>query len=538
MRWLIHRYIIFDLLRVIGLTAAVLVVVIAFGATIKPLAKGGLSPTDIIRFVGYAIVPMLPFALPFAAGFGSTIVWHRMVEDNEVVAVAASGMGYGKLLRPVIAMGVVLSIILWLLTQFVVPYFWTKMEKTIAKDAHRLLESAISQGEAFTFGDLQIFADDVQVIDNPPGTDARHRLLLNRVAAAEFDDEEQVIVTEVTAARAVADFYEREESSYLKLALEETVVYRLANNQLAHFPRLETRAVPVENAFRRDPKFMSLPRLLETQAEPDLYVKVDQDKVMLSKVLQRLDIWGNLNEQLKTNGQLTFESTQEEEPLTIILNADRFRDYVFTDSGVEPVVVEFFKDEQLVRTIDCQQAGITIVDDGAFGLIFDLLLIDGIVKPGDGSAPYARSQELIPGITFAGQDTVRFFAMTADELVEEAESRGNVKAIESPLKRLKKHLIDLDSLIVSEIASRNATAATGFLLLMLGTVLALVMRNSLPLTIYIIAFLPAIAGLIIISGGSQLIREEKHMLGQIVMWSGNAVMLLMIIVAYLKLRKN
>ena len=43
MPWTLYRYILKDLLRVIGLTTLILVTVIAFGATIKPLANDALD---------------------------------------------------------------------------------------------------------------------------------------------------------------------------------------------------------------------------------------------------------------------------------------------------------------------------------------------------------------------------------------------------------------------------------------------------------------------------------------------------------------
>ena len=42
MPWRFYRYMLVDVLRQFAITAVILVVVIAFGATIKPLSNGGL----------------------------------------------------------------------------------------------------------------------------------------------------------------------------------------------------------------------------------------------------------------------------------------------------------------------------------------------------------------------------------------------------------------------------------------------------------------------------------------------------------------
>src|SRR5262249_50793922 len=63
MPWLLYRYMIRDLLRVIGLTTSVLVTVIAFGAMIKPLASNSLLDAgQTAKYLGLVIVPMLQFA--------------------------------------------------------------------------------------------------------------------------------------------------------------------------------------------------------------------------------------------------------------------------------------------------------------------------------------------------------------------------------------------------------------------------------------------------------------------------------------------
>src|SRR5262245_8220260 len=115
---LLYRYVLLELLRVIGLTTTVLVTVIAFGATIKPLANETLLDAgQTFKYLMLAIVPMLQYALPFAAGFGTTLTMHRMTADNEILAMAASGISYRRILTPLVALGLGLILIMVVLTQ-------------------------------------------------------------------------------------------------------------------------------------------------------------------------------------------------------------------------------------------------------------------------------------------------------------------------------------------------------------------------------------------------------------------------------------
>ena len=82
MPWILWRHLLSELLKVLLLTASVIVVVVAFGAAIKPLADNALGPGSVLKYVALATVPMMQFALPFAAGFAATIVLHRFASDT------------------------------------------------------------------------------------------------------------------------------------------------------------------------------------------------------------------------------------------------------------------------------------------------------------------------------------------------------------------------------------------------------------------------------------------------------------------------
>ena len=88
--FLLWRWLGADLLRLVGLAAAVLVSVIALAATVKPVSDGLLQAENLVKFIFYSIPPMLAYALPFAAGFGTTLVYHRFAADNEATAAQQS----------------------------------------------------------------------------------------------------------------------------------------------------------------------------------------------------------------------------------------------------------------------------------------------------------------------------------------------------------------------------------------------------------------------------------------------------------------
>src|SRR6185295_10462720 len=90
--WTIWKHTTLEMWKLLLLTAAVLVTVISFAATVRLTAEGRLGPLDTIKYMFLAMPPMLQYALPFASGFGATLAYHRMSQDNELTAAAGSGI--------------------------------------------------------------------------------------------------------------------------------------------------------------------------------------------------------------------------------------------------------------------------------------------------------------------------------------------------------------------------------------------------------------------------------------------------------------
>ena len=107
---ILFRHIVADLTRILVLTTSVLVAVIAFGAAIRPVMQNLLGAEDLLQFVFQASVPMLQFALPFAAAFAGTIVYARLTAENEVLAMSAAGLSYKRILLPAVGLGAILLI--------------------------------------------------------------------------------------------------------------------------------------------------------------------------------------------------------------------------------------------------------------------------------------------------------------------------------------------------------------------------------------------------------------------------------------------
>lgn len=224
-----------ELLRVLLFTTTVIVVVIAFGAAIKPLADSSLGSGSVVKYVALAMIPMLQFALPFSSGFAATLVLHRFAADNELVAMSTSGIRYRTIFAPVLAVGLALLIVMFILLHTIVPRFWGRMQNMLAQDATSIFLASVSRGEALEVGQVSIYADTATVDPTPPDNGAEQRLLLQGVAAIQKNGAGEQ-VSEFTSEFATVDVHRGREGVIMKLAMTNGSGFNAAEGTVILFP--------------------------------------------------------------------------------------------------------------------------------------------------------------------------------------------------------------------------------------------------------------------------------------------------------------
>ena len=89
----------------------------------------------------------------------------------------------------------------------------------------------------------------------------------------------------------------------------------------------------------------------------------------------------------------------------------------------------------------------------------------------------------------------------------------------APLEDLKRRIAALQREVTSKIHERLAMAASCLVMVLLGAVMALRLRDRLPLTIYLWAFFPALATVVTVSAGQQLTHQQGAV-GLLLLWGG------------------
>jgi lipopolysaccharide export LptBFGC system permease protein LptF len=531
-----------ELLRVIGLAAAVLAVVTAFGAVIKPLAGDApISAMQALKYVGLALVPMMQYALPFAAGFGATIVFHRMVTDNEVMAMSVVGLRYRTILAPVLVLGLALVIVMAVLVQVVIPRVYAIMGRVIAGDITALFEHAVSQGKPVRFGDMEIWAESMHVQIDPPGSEANERIELRRMVAARLGPDGS-IESDVSAAGAVLDLYEREGIVLIRMAMDDAVSWESAGGNLRGFPRLEpTHAIPVPLPERTEPMAMTRSELLAVDADPSRYPAITAEYEKLADALLQMRQREAMNAALQADGHVDLPAA-DRSGHTWRIKAIGLRRGVLQGAGKLPVeVTELGNDGHAIRSFLPSTASLSVEDGGLDGRDRRLVLsMDDVTvhDPPDTPRPNHRASVLVGNLqplAIVQDDSKR---APAAVLAEAREAKGRSRGVRRSLERIELATFTLHGQVVSRLWRRWAIAITAGLLPLLGAILALNMRSAQPLSIYMVGFLPALLNLVLISGGSGFIRQGELWAGLSVMWSGNLVLAVMTAVGWWRLAKH
>jgi lipopolysaccharide export LptBFGC system permease protein LptF len=547
MPWTLWRHVAWELLRVFAVTTSVIVTVIAFGAAAKPLADNTIGANTIFKYVTLAMVPMLQFAMPFAAGFASTLVMHRFATDNEVTAMSACGMGYRKIFAPVAILGGTLCVVMLVLVAFVVPHFWTRMKELATADATQVLIAAVSRGEAVVADKMMIYADAAREVDPPAELGIKRRLLLTGVAAIELDQAGgSTIATEFTAEDAAVDIHETPRGMVAKISLMNATVVRPSEGAIVTVPLAEPEASSLYSGFERGPKFLAVQEILDLRGDVDQSETVVVAKRPLSAVLGELELWRCI-EPTVANGIIEMTEPGSERMFRITQVAVKNGQLLPANGHDDFLLFELSKGKQ-IRSAHASAGSLRAVSEAGFEPRF-VLIIPGSTQAKDlvtglpgRWAP--RIDDLLP----VGCSPKDWSSLPSSEVLRAAREFPTTLT-SAPLAAMRAQLpqqiarlqLKRDDVVWecdSHIANRFAQSASIVLVLLLGAAMAVALKRAMPLTVYLLAFIPAVTNIFMVSGGQLLMSNGSMFVGSALMWGGNLLLLSVLYVTWRRIVRN
>jgi len=128
---ILHRYVLTQLIWVFSLTLLSLTGLLVVVGIIGEATKNGLGPEQIFDILPFIIPSLLPFTIPATFLLTVCVVYGRLAGDNEITAIKAAGVNVMAALQPAFVMAAVLSLGTFYLTDQVIPWARSNVERVI-----------------------------------------------------------------------------------------------------------------------------------------------------------------------------------------------------------------------------------------------------------------------------------------------------------------------------------------------------------------------------------------------------------------------
>jgi lipopolysaccharide export system permease protein len=161
---LLQKYLLGELIRVFIFVVSVLTVLLVFVGAFGQISENNLGPAQLIEILPYLVPSLLPYTIPATMLLTVTVVYGRVAADHEITAAKAAGISAMSLLWPAFIMSAVLSVVSLLLTDQVIPWALTNIERHVAQMLETIFLDMLRSQKMFIQRDpsLQVTVLDVE----------------------------------------------------------------------------------------------------------------------------------------------------------------------------------------------------------------------------------------------------------------------------------------------------------------------------------------------------------------------------------------
>ena len=382
---------------------------------------------------------------------------------------------------------------------------------------------------------MQIYAEQVKINEEPPDTnaDGHHSSPDDRGGTDWWPRGDR------RHGRGGGDRHlPQPEVILLKLVMEDAVSWDGSTANCVGSPS-RTHSCDSDSKSSERAGWMSRSELLHGRDNPTAYPQVDRIRIDIAETLKDQAISAKLNAMVRENGAVDLTQPGPMQR-SYSIDADRVVHGLFSHLDGSPVVV--IESTAGIPTRQFNPAMVRLTTQPAAGIHgkqFNLEMTDLEVEDlPDAQRSNRRERIVVPDLEVPEVDVSDFMQLPLDEVVELANREPVSGVMQQKLDYLDFKIGGLERQVISRLNRGYALSLTALLLLMLGSVLAMLLRHSQPLTIYMWAFLPALLDLVLISSGSSMIRSGSVGIGLLLMWSGNGFLLLCAGVAYARLARH
>tara|TARA_R110000737_G_scaffold251825_2_gene261299 strand:+ start:113932 stop:115632 length:1701 start_codon:yes stop_codon:yes gene_type:complete len=566
MLWTLWRSILFEFWRMLIITTAIVVAAISFAATVKPLADGSLTFDQAFRFLGYAIPPMLAYALPFAAGFSATMTYHRMVAENELTATFASGISHKQVLFPMLISGIILAGTLVTLNNQIIPRFLQRMEEMVTRDFAKILVNSLSQGRSAMVGNTEIHADRVEEIPPKPNSTVEQQFRLGGVVMIEAE-EDGTIRIDGTAAHAWIQLYPAwalapeqrsriadDDARAIVMQFEDLTINE--QGDAVAWESVTSPAIPIPRVFKDDPKFMTASEMETLHDDPDQMNFVDRPRAQLARAIASHQTLASLRNLVSSAQPMRF-MTGHNQTITILAGSitQQGTQWVLAPlASTKTIEIQVTKpdghtDRLSAKTATLNPNATSTIDPFDNQSSTNTLTLDldlNIVTILGGSQSQTNTQianTQYSSLHLRDDPLPALLAKPSSEMLVAAEPYRHQDSLQYSLpihdlaNRLEYEIAHLDREVLSKVHERWAFSAAALIMVLAGGVTAMRLKHTQPLVIYLWSFFPALLTFLFISGGQQAVHKSGP-IALPLLWSGILLITLYTLNALRKVAKH
>ncbi|MFG0286140.1 MAG: LptF/LptG family permease [Phycisphaerales bacterium JB039] len=525
-------YCLWELLRLTVLATAVIVTAIAFAVTVQFYARGQLGPLDTLRFMAFAMIPMLQYALPFAAGLAATLAYYRLVQDNELIAARAGGMSHLSILGPALVAGVVLALALGALTDRVIPRFLRGMEEMVSEKIATVIANTINNNQSFQYDRFMLHADQVVQVEPEAGSGVESELVLLGAVFVELDPEGNV--ERQGSARRVRLWVRPGEASgagsrtsYAMIQAEDLVGdFDVAPGARAGLVR---KVWQLPGGIDDDPKFLTGDELRRAQSRPEMLNIIDPRRRDLAYHIGKHRILEQVVSTLQIGAPVEFTLPSADRLVVRAggarVEGDRIR--LQPLRGRDHISVELIGPEQ-VQSYEAGRAEFRVDlagDPSTRSLDQKLTIWDATQPRTPGEALPPIPEKVFSGLQLEPDPLPGLLQQSTTDLLEEGKrlttGPGAVEWIRPPVRELDQRIAKLQREILSKRHERWAVSCACFVMIATGAIMAMRLAGASPLAVYLWSFFPALLALLTISSGQQMTYQSGPV-GLLLLWGGVA----------------
>ncbi|HVE69891.1 MAG TPA: LPS export ABC transporter permease LptG [Thermoanaerobaculia bacterium] len=121
----IDRYILREFLKILGLvlvSVTALFVIVEYTEMARDVRENGVAASTLLRYFRFHIFMLLNWALPISVLVATLVTFGILAKNNEITAIKSGGVSLYRIAAPIMAVAVVISLIAYLILDFVLPY--------------------------------------------------------------------------------------------------------------------------------------------------------------------------------------------------------------------------------------------------------------------------------------------------------------------------------------------------------------------------------------------------------------------------------